>query len=210
MIRVLIVDDHEMVRLGVSTYLGTQQDIEVVAQASNGEEGYHKAIKYRPDVIVMDLVMDGCDGITASKNILAEWPEAKILIVTSFLDDEKVYPAIEAGAYGYILKTSSAAEIAQAIRKTANDEQVIAPKVSEKLRHHELEQSRHYLHDDLTKREFEVLQLVAKGKSNSEIASELFISLKTVKTHVSNILSKLQVEDRTQATIYAYQHQLIE
>ena len=154
--------------------------------------------------------MDGCDGITASKNILAEWPEAKILIVTSFLDDEKVYPAIEAGAYGYILKTSSAAEIAQAIRKTANDEQVIAPKVSEKLRHHELEQSRHYLHDDLTKREFEVLQLVAKGKSNSEIASELFISLKTVKTHVSNILSKLQVEDRTQATIYAYQHQLIE
>ena len=210
MIRVLIVDDHEMVRLGVSTYLGTQQDIEVVAQASNGEEGYHKAIKYRPDVIVMDLVMDGCDGITASKNILAEWPEAKILIVTSFLDDEKVYPAIEAGAYGYILKTSSAAEIAQAIRKTANDEQVIAPKVSEKLRHHELEQSRHYLHDDLTKREFEVLQLVAKGKSNSEIASELFISLKTVKTHVSNILNKLQVEDRTQATIYAYQHQLIE
>lgn len=210
MIRVLIVDDHEMVRLGVSTYLGTQQDIEVVAQASNGEEGYHKAIKYRPDVIVMDLVMDGCDGITASKNILAEWPEAKILIVTSFLDDEKVYPAIEAGAYGYILKTSSAAEIAQAIRKTANDEQVIAPKVSEKLRHHELDQSRHYLHDDLTKREFEVLQLVAKGKSNSEIASELFISLKTVKTHVSNILSKLQVEDRTQATIYAYQHQLIE
>lgn len=209
MVKVLIVDDHEMVRLGVGAYLQTQTDIEVIAEAKDGQEAYHKALDLRPDVIVMDLVMEGVDGIQATKAIMADWPQAKILIVTSFLDDEKVYPAIEAGAHGYILKTSSAHEIAQAIRKTANDESVIAQKVSDKLLAREVESRTHHLHDDLTSREQEVLQLVAKGYSNQEIADSLFISLKTVKTHVSNILNKLQVEDRTQATIYAYQNNLI-
>ncbi|MCZ0716708.1 response regulator transcription factor [Aerococcus kribbianus] len=209
MIKVLIVDDHEMVRLGVGAYLQTQMDIEVIAEAKDGQEAYHKALDLRPDVIVMDLVMEGVDGIQATKAIMADWPQAKILIVTSFLDDEKVYPAIEAGAHGYILKTSSAHEIAQAIRKTAKDESVIAQKVSDKLLAREVESRTHHLHDDLTNREQEVLQLVAKGYSNQEIADSLFISLKTVKTHVSNILNKLQVEDRTQATIYAYQNNLI-
>ncbi|CAI3481569.1 response regulator transcription factor [Enterococcus cecorum] len=125
MIKVLLVDDHEMVRLGVSTYLSIQPDIEVVGEASDGQEGVEKALSLRPDVILMDLVMDNMDGITATKEILAQWPQAKILIVTSYIDDEKVFPAIQAGASGYLLKTSSAQEIAEAVRKTIVGERVI-------------------------------------------------------------------------------------
>lgn len=167
------------------------------------------ALSLQPDIILMDLVMDNMDGIQATQEILADWPKANILIVTSFIDDEKVYPAMQAGAKGYILKTSSANEIASAIRRTYAGESVIAPTVNEKLIAHEVEANRHHRHDDLTTREREVLQLIAAGKSNQEIADELFITLKTVKTHVSNILSKLGVEDRTQATIYAFQNQLV-
>lgn len=209
MIKVLIVDDHEMVRLGVSSYLSIQADMEVVGEAADGGEGYNLAMSLRPDVILMDLVMEPIDGIQSTQKILADWPEAKILIVTSFIDDEKVYPAIQAGAAGYILKTSSAQEIAKAIRAINVGESVIAPKVSEKLLEHEVNARKHYLHDDLTTRENEVLLLIAQGKSNQEIAEALFITLKTVKTHVSNILNKLEVEDRTQATIYAFQHGLV-
>ncbi|KFN90605.1 response regulator transcription factor [Tetragenococcus muriaticus] len=208
MISVLLVDDHEMVRLGVSSYLLVQDDIEVVGEASDGKEGYEKAIQLQPDVILMDLVMDEMDGIEATQLILEKWPTAKILIVTSFIDDEKVYPAMEAGAAGYLLKTSSAAEIADAIRATQRGEQVLESEVSDKMK-----QKRTYettqLHEELTIREKEVLMLVAEGKSNQEIAEELFITLKTVKTHVSNILAKLEVEDRTQAAIYAFKHNLI-
>ncbi|GMA46945.1 response regulator transcription factor [Tetragenococcus muriaticus] len=208
MISVLLVDDHEMVRLGVSSYLLVQDDIKVVGEASDGKEGYEKAIQLQPDVILMDLVMDEMDGIEATQLILEKWPTAKILIVTSFIDDEKVYPAMEAGAAGYLLKTSSAAEIADAIRATQRGEQVLESEVSDKMK-----QKRTYettqLHEELTIREKEVLMLVAEGKSNQEIAEELFITLKTVKTHVSNILAKLEVEDRTQAAIYAFKHNLI-
>ncbi|MBG9983449.1 response regulator transcription factor [Aerococcaceae bacterium DSM 111022] len=210
MIKVLLIDDHEMVRLGVSSYLMVQPDIEVIGEASNGLEGYKLATELKPDIILMDLVMDVMDGIESTKRIMAEWPEAKIIIVTSFLDDEKVYPAIEAGAKSYILKTSSAEEIANAIRETFKGEEVMGPEVTSKLIEGEAEKNKPKLHDELTNRESEVLQCVAKGYSNQEIADELFISLKTVKTHVSNILSKLQVSDRTQATIYAYQHDLID
>ena len=133
MIKVLLVDDHEMVRLGVSTYLSIQPDIEVVGEASDGQEGVEKALSLRPDVILMDLVMDNMDGITATKEILAQWPQAKILIVTSYIDDEKVFPAIQAGASGYLLKTSSAQEIAEAVRKTIVGERVIEEEVSEKI-----------------------------------------------------------------------------
>ena len=127
MIKVLLVDDHEMVRLGVSSYLGIQSDIEVIGEAENGLIGYEKALELKPDIILMDLVMDVMDGIEATKKILQDWPEAKILIVTSFIDDEKVYPAIEAGAAGYLLKTSTASQIAQAIRATYNGETVLEP-----------------------------------------------------------------------------------
>ena len=210
MIKVLLVDDHEMVRLGVSAYLSVQEDIEVIDQAENGKIGVKKALELKPDIILMDLVMPVMDGIEATKEILSKWKEAKIIIVTSFIDDEKVYPAISAGAKSYLLKTSSASEIAQAIRDTYRGEGVFEKEVSEKLEHrHEVEEE-FRLFEELTSREKEVLLLIAQGKSNQEIADECFITLKTVKTHVSNILSKLQVEDRTQATIYAFKHHLVQ
>ena len=154
--------------------------------------------------------MDVMDGIEATKAILEEWPKAKILILTSFIDDEKVYPAMEAGASGYLLKTSSASEIAEAIRRTYSGEAIIEEAVSKKLEEDELSGGRRNLHEELTGREVEVLDLIAEGLSNQEIADELFITLKTVKTHVSNILSKLEVSDRTQATIYAFKHNLVD
>lgn len=209
MISVLLIDDHEMVRLGVSSYLGVQEDIHVIGEATNGLNGYHKALELRPDIILMDLVMDVMDGVEATQKILAEWPEAKIIIVTSFLDDEKVYPAIEAGAKSYLLKTSSASEIADAIRATYKGQQVMGPEVTQKILKRDDLERQTFPHDELTNRELEVLLLVAKGYTNQEIADELFITLKTVKTHVSNILSKLEVNDRTQATIYAFHHDMI-
>ena len=208
MIKVLLVDDHEMVRLGVSSYLMIQSDMEVVGEACNGLEGYHKALELRPDIILMDLVMDVMDGIEATQKIMADWPQAKIIIVTSFLDDEKVYPAMEAGASSYLLKTSSAAEIAQAIRSTYQGHKVIEPAVTEKIIEHRLDQARPKPHDELTNRELDVLRLIGQGYSNQAIAEELVITLKTVKTHVSNIFNKLEVEDRTQAAIYAVHHHL--
>lgn len=209
MIRVLLVDDHEMVRLGVSSYLSIQSDIEVIGEAENGEVGYQKAMELKPDVILMDLVMEVMDGIASTKKILKDWPEAKILIVTSFIDDEKVYPAIEAGASGYLLKTSAAHEIADAIRATFQGERVLEPEVTTKMMEQMSNRNRRFLHEELTNREEEILLLIAQGMSNQEIADELFITLKTVKTHVSNILAKLEVEDRTQAAIYAFKHGLI-
>ena len=153
--------------------------------------------------------MEVMDGIEATKKILSEWPEAKIIIVTSFIDDEKVYPALEAGAAGYMLKTSSANEIADAIRLTYQGERVLEPQVTDKVIKRLTQQKAPQLHEDLTNREMEVLLLIAQGHSNQDIAEQLFITLKTVKTHVSNILSKLEVNDRTQATIYAFKHNLI-
>lgn len=156
----------------------------------------------------MDLVMDRLDGIGATQKILAEMPEQKILILTSFLDDEKVFPALAAGAKGYILKTSQAAEIASAIRKVASGQDVLSGAVKEKI--NQQKHRKPELYDNLSKREMEVLKILAQGLSNQEIADQLFISLKTVKTHVSNIFNKLEVNDRTQATIYAIQHKLVD
>ncbi|SDQ04911.1 response regulator transcription factor [Carnobacterium viridans] len=210
MIKVLLVDDHEMVRLGVSSYLSIQSDIEVIGEAENGKIGFEKAMELRPDVILMDLVMDIMDGIESTKAIMKEWPEAKIVIVTSFIDDEKVYPALEAGASSYILKTSTASTIANAIRSTYKGETILEPEVTGKMMERLTKKPIHQLHEDLTNREQEILMLIAQGNSNQEIADALFITLKTVKTHVSNILAKLEVEDRTQAAIYAFKHHLIE
>lgn len=210
MIRLLLIDDHQMVRLGLSSYFSVQEDMEVVGEASNGQEGLELALSEKPDVILMDLVMEVMDGIEATQKILKEWPEAKIIILTSFIDDEKVYPAMEAGASGYLLKTSSASEIAEAIRSTYKGDSVFDGEVTEKMMDRENKVEEWVLHDDLTNREKEVLQLIAQGYANQEIADELFITLKTVKTHVSNILSKLEVEDRTQAAIYAFRHDIVE
>ncbi|MCP8968681.1 response regulator [Ectobacillus ponti] len=209
MIRILLVDDHEMVRMGVSAYLSMQPDMEVVGEAENGRRGVDMALALRPDVILMDLVMEEMDGVEATRRIVAAWPEAKIAVVTSFLDDEKLYPVIEAGAVSYLLKTSRASDIADAVRATYRGESVLEPQVTGKMMSRMRRGGERPLHEELTEREQEILQLMAKGKSNQEIADELFIALKTVKTHVSNILNKLQVVDRTQAVIYAFRHQLV-
>ncbi len=205
-IRVMLIDDHEMVRLGLKSYLNLQPDVEVVAEAGDGEEGLTKALEVKPDVVVMDLVMPKMTGVEATLALLKEWPQAQILILTSYLDNEKIYPVLEAGARGYMLKTSSADEILSAIRKVARGEYAIETEVEKKVEHHKRYPD---LHEDLTAREREILTLLAKGYDNQRIADESFISLKTVKTHVSNILSKLEVSDRTQAVVYAFQHGLV-
>jgi NarL family two-component system response regulator LiaR len=209
MIRVVFVDDHEMVRIGVSSYLSAQPDIEVVGEADDGKKGVELALALRPDIILMDLVMKEMDGIEATRQIIEQWPEAKIIIVTSFLDDEKVYPALEAGATSYMLKTSKAGEIANAVRNTYRGQSVLEPEVTGKMMVKMRQKNTHLPHEELTARELEILLLMGQGKANQDIADELFIALKTVKTHVSNILSKLNVQDRTQAVIYAFKHSLI-
>ncbi|MCA0992656.1 response regulator [Guptibacillus hwajinpoensis] len=209
MIKVLFVDDHEMVRIGVSSYLSAQADITVVGEADNGKKGVELALSLRPDIILMDLVMEEMDGIEATKHIIADWPEAKIIIVTSFLDDEKVYPALEAGATSYMLKTSKAVEIANAVRKTYHGESVLEPEVTGKMMSRMRNRVQTLPHEELTEREMEILLLMAQGKANQTIADECFIALKTVKVHVSNILGKLEVQDRTQAVIYAFKHNLV-
>ncbi len=209
MIKILFADDHEMVRIGVSAYLSAQSDMEVIAEADDGGEAVKKALLLKPDIILMDLVMKEMDGIEATQKIIEQWPEAKIIIVTSFLDDEKVYPALEAGATSYMLKTSAAYKIAEAIRSTHAGESILEPEVTGKIMTRMREKTEDKLHDQLTNRESEILLLIAAGKTNQEIAEELFIAIKTVKVHVSNILAKLDVQDRTQAVIYAFQHDLV-
>ncbi len=209
MIKVVFVDDHEMVRIGVSAYLSAQPDIEVVGEAADGKRGVELALELRPDIILMDLVMKEMDGIEATRQIIEMWPEAKIIIVTSFLDDEKVYPALEAGATSYMLKTSKADEIANAVRATYHGQSVLEPEVTGKMMVKMRQKHQHLPHEELTSREMEILMQMAEGKTNQEIADELFIALKTVKTHVSNILSKLNAQDRTQAVIYAFKQSLI-
>ena len=206
MINILFADDHEMVRIGVSAYLSAQPDMKVIAEANDGKTAVEKALSLKPDIILMDLVMDEMDGIEATERIITKWPEAKIIVVTSFIDDEKVYPALEAGAMSYLLKTSKASEIADAIRATFNGESILEPEVTGKMMH-KLRQKR-LPHEELTPRELEILLLIAEGKSNQDIADELYIAVKTVKVHVSNILSKLEVQDRTQAVVYAFKHNL--
>ena len=205
-IRVILVDDHEMVRLGLKSFFNLQPDVEVVGEAGNGIDGIKLALELKPDVVVMDLVMPEMSGVEATLKLLKEWKEAKILVLTSYLDNEKIYPVIEAGAEGYMLKTSSAAEILNAIHKVARGDLAIETEVDKKIKAHDQKPE---LHEDLTARERDILKLLAKGYDNQTIADELFISLKTVKTHVSNILAKLEVDDRTQAVVYAFKHHLV-
>jgi NarL family two-component system response regulator LiaR len=206
-IRVLVVDDHEMVRLGLVSYLETEPSIEVVGQEADGAAAVESAAKLKPDVILMDLVMDGVDGIQAAKAILSHSPQAKVIALTSFADDELIYQVLAAGAAGYLLKTATAAEVTQAILSVAQGQTVFDPHITKKLI--ESRQAETALHLRLTEREREVLTLIAAGQSNQEIADNLHIGIKTVKTHVSNILGKLEVSDRTQAAVYAHRHGLV-
>nr|WP_272482997.1 response regulator transcription factor [Paenibacillus agilis] len=210
-IRVLLVDDHEMVRIGLAAVLSTEDGIEVVGEAGNGMDGIRLAQEYKPDVVLMDLVMDGMDGIETTRKLLQLYPDCKVIVLTSYLDDEKMYPVIEAGAFSYLLKTSRANEVADAIRAAARGQSVLESQVASKMmnRFRQPKQAQ-AAHEQLTDREMEVMRLLSQGKSNQDIADELFIGVKTVKFHVTNILAKLEVEDRTQAAIYAYKNGLAE
>jgi len=210
-IKVLLVDDHEMVRIGLAAVLGTEDGLEIVGEAGNGLDGIRLAQEYEPDVILMDLVMDGMDGIETTRRIMQLMPECKVIVLTSYLDDEKMYPVIEAGAFSYLLKTSRATEIAQAIRAAARGQSILESQVAAKMMNRLREPKPvAAAHEELTEREMEVLRLIAQGKSNQETADTLFIGIKTVKFHVTNVLAKLGVEDRTQAAIYALKNNLIE
>jgi len=210
-VKVLLVDDHEMVRIGLAAVLGTEDGIEVVGEASNGMEGIRLAQAYKPDVVLMDLVMEGMDGVETTRKLLELYPDCKVIVLTSYLDDSKMYPVIEAGAFSYLLKTSRANEIADAIRAAARGqsvlEQQVAAKMMNRFRQPKADAVRP-AHEQLTEREMDVLKCVARGQSNQEIAETLFIGIKTVKFHVTNIFAKLGVDDRTQAAIYAHKQGL--
>lgn len=209
-IKVLVVDDHEMVRRGIISYLETEDDIEVVGEASDGAQAVELCQKLKPDVVLMDLIMQNMDGIAATKKIKTELPETKIIILTSFVDEQLVFPALEAGALSYLLKTATAEDIVNAIRSAQESQSIIEPKVAAQMVHRLQSASTAKLpHEELTERELEVLRLIGEGLTNQEIAETLFIGIKTVKTHVSNILSKLGVNDRTQAAIYAHRNKLV-
>lgn len=210
-IKVLLVDDHEMVRIGLSAVLSTEEGLEIVGEAGNGMDGIRLAQEYKPDVVMMDLVMDGMDGVETTKRIMEILPDCKVIVLTSYVDDDKLYPVIEAGAFSYLLKTSRATEIAEAIRAAARGQSVLEPQVTAKMMNRLRQpKQREQAHEELTERELEVLRLIAEGKSNQEIADALFIGVKTVKFHVTNLLAKLGVEDRTQAAIYALKNGLMD
>jgi NarL family two-component system response regulator LiaR len=203
-IRILVTDDHAIVRRGIRAMLDTVPDIEVVGEAADGREAVTEALRLEPDVTLMDLVMPEVDGIEAIRRIKAKQPEARILVLTTFAGEDKIFPAIKAGALGYHLKDSSPEALVQAIRQVHHGESslhpIIARKVLQELSH---SSERPPTPDPLTPREVEVLQLVAQGWQNWEIAEQLVISEATVRTHVSNILGKLHLATRTQAALYA-------
>jgi NarL family two-component system response regulator LiaR len=207
-IRVLLVDDHAVVRSGLSAFLLAFDDLELVGEASSGEEALDKCVQGRPDVVLMDLVMPGMDGAQATRAIRERCPQIQVIALTSFKEDELVQGALDAGAIGYLLKNISADELADAIRKAHAGRPTLAPEAAQVLIRAARQPPR--LGSDLTERELEVLALMVEGLSNSEIAGHLVISLSTAKFHVSSILSKLGASNRTEAVSLAIQHKLVE
>jgi NarL family two-component system response regulator LiaR len=203
-IQVLIADDHAVVREGLRTLIGTEPGMEVVGEAADGVEAVQMARAYKPDVILLDMVMPRKDGLEAIRDIKGENPEAHILVLTSFSDDEKVFPAIKSGALGYLLKNTSPDTLLNAIRDVYRGEPSMSPAIANKLMR-ELQRSSELppTEEPLTEREVEVLRHLAQGLSNQEIAEALVIGEGTVRTHVSSILSKLHLANRTQAALYA-------
>lgn len=203
-IRVLIVDDHLIVRKGIRALLVTERDIEVVGEAGDGVDAISKVVNLHPDVVLMDLVMPVMDGIEATRQMTGQWPEMAMLVLTSFAANDMVFPAIKAGALGYLLKDSSPEELIEAIRNVNKGEPSLHPSIARKL----LDEMSHPTistptSDPLTGRELEVLRMIAQGMSNREIAEQLVVAEWTVRTHVSNILSKLHLASRTQAALFA-------
>lgn len=209
-ISVLLVDDHRVVRQGLRDFLELHDDIEVVGEAATGEEGARLSQEFLPDVVLMDLVLPGIDGVEAIRRVKAISPSSRIIVLTSFADDDKVFPAIKAGAISYLLKDVQPDDLARAIRAAQRNEAVLHSGVAAKLMQ-ELSSPRadDNPFEELTDRELDVLRLIARGRNNRDMADELKISEKTVKTHVSNILSKLHLADRTQAAIYALKQRLV-
>jgi NarL family two-component system response regulator LiaR len=210
-ITVLLVDDHQMVRQGVRAFLDTQPDIDVVGEATDGETAISLAIKFAPDVVLMDLIMPGMDGVEATRRIKAASPRTQLIVLTSYHQDEHIFPAIRAGALSYVLKSIGPEELGDIVRRAAAGEAVLHPKVAARVVQEISGARRENLNPftELSEREFEVLRLIAAGKRNAEIAQNLVISEKTVKNHVSNILSKLHLADRTQAAVYAWREGIV-
>jgi NarL family two-component system response regulator LiaR len=210
-ITVLLVDDHALVRQGVRAFLETQNDIAVVAEAGSGEEAVRLATEHAPDVALVDLIMPGMDGVEATRRLTARSPRTNVVVLTSYHDDEHVFPAIRAGALSYILKEVGPDELADAVRKAAIGEAVLHPQVAARVvsELHGARRDEPNAFHDLSDRELEVLKLIAEGLSNAEISNRLFISEKTTKSHVSNILSKLHLADRTQAAVYAWRQGVV-
>jgi len=204
-ITILIVDDHAVVREGLRTFLGLQDGFEIVGEAADGNEALERAEQLDPDVILMDLVMPGRDGVSAMKALKERASRSRVIVLTSFLEDDRLLPALEAGAAGYLLKNSQPAELARAVRAAQAGEAIIDPTVAARLVHALSERPPVAALDDLTRRERDVLALIAQGRSNKRIAFELGISEKTVKTHVGHMFGKLGVTDRTQAAVLAVQ-----
>jgi len=203
-IRVLVVDDHAVVRQGLRTFLELQDDIEVVGEAADGEQALASAAALEPDVVLMDLVMPRLDGVSALQRLRERAPATRVIVLTSFLDDDKVLPAVRAGAAGYLLKDVQPAELVRAIRMVDRGEALLHPAVAARvLREIAGDDTRAERNELLTPRELEVLALLAGGHANKAIARELGVAEKTVKTHVGNILGKLGLSDRTQAALYA-------
>ncbi|WP_329319583.1 response regulator transcription factor [Streptomyces sp. NBC_01262] len=204
-IRVLLVDDHQVVRRGLRTFLEVQPDIEVVGEAGDGDEGVLRAQELNPDVILMDVKMPGTDGIAALRKLREEGSKARVLVVTSFTEQRTVVPALRAGAAGYVYKDVDPDALAGAIRSVHAGHVLLQPEVADALLSQE-QPTGQGRGNALTEREREVLSLIADGRSNREIARALVLSEKTVKTHVSNILMKLDLADRTQAALWAVRH----
>jgi DNA-binding NarL/FixJ family response regulator len=211
-IRVLVVDDHAVVREGLRTFLELQDGIAVVGEAADGEQAVAQATQLEPDVILMDLVMPRLDGIGAMRELRARSSPSRVIVLTSFLDDERLMPALQAGAAGYLLKDVEPAELARAVRSACADEALIDPTVAARLLHtlssSESAGGARDIIEHLTRRERQVLELIALGHSNKRIALELDVAEKTVKTHVGHLLAKLGVADRTQAALFAVQQGL--
>ncbi len=203
-IRILIADDHAIVRKGIRVLLATERDLQVVGEAGDGNEAVERAQALEPDVILMDLVMPNMDGIEATRQITAQQPQTRVLVLTSFAADDKVFPAIKAGALGYLLKDSTPQALVQAIHQVYRGEPSLEPTIARKVLTEITAPPKDPLtQDPLTERELAILRLVAQGHSNREIAERLVIADMTVRTHVSNILGKLHLASRTQAALYA-------
>jgi NarL family two-component system response regulator LiaR len=210
-ITLILADDHSMIRMGLKAYFNTLPDIAVVGEAATGEEALSLVAQHLPDVVLMDLLMPGMGGVEATRKVRKISPSTQVIILTSYHEDEHIFPAIRAGALSYVLKDIDPDDLAEVIRRAHQNEAVLHPRIAARLVK-EMQGSRNVTpnpYADLTDREMDVLREIASGKSNREIAEALYIGEKTVKTHITNILSKLHLADRTQAAVFAWQEGIV-